>query len=138
MGVNTFISLLEGATLICSSTIGFGYILGTPNWKCFFGPGPHKTEANILHCSLPFQFIYIRVELWGAIWNKLRCYLELLGNNLGTWIIPWGTHWEQGKKQSTSGPKEKNSTPHEVHAEPSHWLHETFISNTVCPRFRPG
>jgi hypothetical protein len=25
-----------------------------------------------------------------------------------------------------------------VHAEPSHWLHEIFISRTVCHHFWPG
>jgi hypothetical protein len=40
----------------------------------------------------------------------------------------WGTHWEQKiKKSYTTRPI--------VHVEPSHWLHEIFISNKGSPPF---
>jgi hypothetical protein len=48
-----------------------------------------------------------------------------------------GTHWEQGIKQRNPPPKKKTG-PLMVHAEPSHWPHETFISKTVCHHFWPG
>jgi len=50
-----------------------------------------------------------------------------------------GTHWEWGKnKKSRPRPKKKELDPSWVHAEPSHWLHETFISKTVHQHFWPG
>jgi len=72
----------------------------------------------------------------------VRCY----------WEHHWGTRWEL--KRNMLGTKEKwkkkTSRPRTlklgakaikalwVHAEPSHWLHEIFISKTVCHHFWPG
>jgi hypothetical protein len=63
------------------------------------------------------------------------------------WEHPWGTHWElegnKGKMKKKPSPthpklKRKNIKALRVHAEPSHWLHEIFISKTVCHHFWPG
>ncbi len=53
------------------------------------------------------------------------------------------TQWEHGRKPKiplppTSPKKEKNWTLEECMFEPSHWLHETFISKVVCHQFWPG
>jgi hypothetical protein len=70
---------------------------------------------------------------WGTIWN--------LGHLLGTLWEHDGNTLGMRKKQKIPPPhpsRRKNWTPSWVHAEPSHWLHETFISNTVCQHFSPG
>jgi hypothetical protein len=46
-----------------------------------------------------------------------------------------GTHWEKWKNQKIPifplWKREKIGSFVRVHAEPSHWLHETFISKSV-------
>jgi hypothetical protein len=56
-----------------------------------------------------------------------------------------GTCWEQMKNEENPTPtpqhpklKRKKIKALSVHAEPSHWLHEIFISKTVCHHFWPG
>jgi hypothetical protein len=54
-----------------------------------------------------------------------------------------GAHWEYGKKPQKNPfpapPKRKKLDPYWLHVEPSsHWLHESFISKTVCHHFWRG
>jgi hypothetical protein len=74
---------------------------------------------------------------------KPRCYGNILGNafgNLGTlWefensLRTWWEHIGKKEKIPVFPPPPSRSW---VHAEPSHWLHETFISKTVHPHFLP-
>jgi len=48
----------------------------------------------------------------------------------------------RGKNKKKSQPcplkKKKHLDPSRGQAEPSHWLHATFISKTVCHHFWPG
>ncbi len=70
-------------------------------------------------------------ELLGTSW----------GNNLGTWE-PFGNLMkligdkEKNKKNPLATQKKLDLSW--VHAEPSHWLHGTFISKTICHHFQSG
>jgi len=56
---------------------------------------------------------------------KLWCYWEHIG--------------DQKKTDPLSPPpQKKNIGPYSVYVEPSHWLHEIFISKTVCHHFSLG
>ncbi len=63
--------------------------------------------------------------------------MVLLGTSWGT---TWRTDWEKGGKKNlaTTGPKRKKQDPPWEHAEPPHWLHETFVFKTVCYQFWPA
>jgi len=125
-------------------------ILFCEQWAILIGPSPivlehwtlHKRstsmapncklETNVLHYGPPFQFIFMRVELWDKS--------ELL---LGT-SCELGDHHEnmtgtrKKTKNSLPPPKRRKLDPSWVHAERSHWMHETFISKTVCHHFWSG
>jgi hypothetical protein len=51
-----------------------------------------------------------------------------------------GTLWEQKtqKNPSAHDPKNKQIGPSSIYVEPSPWLHQIFISKTVCHHFSPG
>jgi hypothetical protein len=127
----------------------------------------HKGASPILweHWALPNRSISLVPQLqnrhkcatlWPAFsvyvhesWTKpystkpygieLRCYWGHLWEPHGNMM---GTHWEQGKKNpkiSLPPPhlKRKKLDPSWLHAEPSHWVHETSMSRSVCHRFWP-
>ncbi len=83
-------------------------------------------------------------------WDKYEVLLQMYWATLGNLL---GTSWEHD--ENTLGTRKKNKkkslpfTSHCpeflkkldlscVHAESSHWLHETFISKTICHHFQYG
>jgi len=56
---------------------------------------------------------------------KLWCYWEHIGDQKKT-------------DPPSPPPQKKNIGPYSLYVEPSHWLHEIFISKTVCHHFSPG
>jgi hypothetical protein len=90
-------------------------------------------------------YIYESSTLGKPYGLKLRCYRECrweqfgnLKNLMGTW---WkhvkntlGT-WKTSKRTPSPPPKRKKQGPSWVHAKLSHWLHDTFISKTICHHF---
>jgi hypothetical protein len=92
-----------------------------------------KTETTVLPLRLTFS-VYIH-ESWtlGKPYGiNLRCYWEHLGEPHGKTL---GTRQKQKKSLLAPSPP---SPPKWVWAEPSHRLHETFISKIVCHHFWPG
>jgi hypothetical protein len=68
---------------------------------------------------------------------KLRCYWECLWEQFGNLKNLVGT-WKTNKRtplHPPPPPKRKKQGPSWVHAELSHWLHETFISKTNLSPF---
>jgi len=54
-------------------------------------------------------------------------------------VVLLGTYWGPKKTDPPSlPPQKKNIGPYSVYVEPSHWLHEIFISKTVCHHFSLG
>jgi hypothetical protein len=60
---------------------------------------------------------------WGTIWELGAPFENLMGT------------WKRIKNSSPNIPERKKLDPSRGHAEPYHWLHETFISKTVCHHF---
>jgi hypothetical protein len=75
-----------------------------------------------------------RGELWAKhMEQKCGSTGNILRNALGTL-------WEQKttKKPLSPRPKRKQIGPLSIYVEPSPWLHQIFISKTVCHHFSPG
>ncbi len=78
----------------------------------------------------------IKLRCYRCYWECLEKQLGNLGNLMGTW-------WEHnGNKEQTKKylllPLKEEIGPSLVYSEPSHWLHETFISKIVCHHFWHG
>jgi hypothetical protein len=91
---------------------------------------------NSLVCTLWRSFSGVISQccasIQGAIW-------EPDGNPLGTWREHIGNKRKMKKiPPAPHLPKLQREKHFRVHAEPSHWLHEIFISKTVCHHFWPG
>ncbi len=76
---------------------------------------------------------------------KLRCYWELLREQLGNLKETWWEHIKnkEGKKRKKEKvppphPQKEKQGPSWMHAEPSHWLHEISISKTIYHHFWTG
>jgi hypothetical protein len=98
-----------------------------------------KVETSILLLLDLFSLYTWESNFRQTIWDKIEV---LLG-------MSWGTIWEHventlGTRENNNNysptltPKRKKLGPSWVHAEPSDWLHETFISKPVCHHFWPG
>jgi hypothetical protein len=60
-------------------------------------------------------------------------------------LLGWGGEAQGGSIGETLStpppplsPQRKKANPSSVHAELSHWLHETFLFKKVCHHFWPG
>jgi hypothetical protein len=78
-----------------------------------------KIKTNVLPYGSPFQCIRHGSWSFGEWYGiKLGCYWE----HLKEWL---------GEQLGNEKKRQKNPSLISV-AQPSHWLHETFISKTVC------
>jgi hypothetical protein len=101
-------------------------------------------------CALygpPFQFIYIRVELWANHSGiKSEMLLATVGEQLGNLKKLMGTYREidgnKGKKAKDSSPilpkKEKNRTPHESMLSLSLAAWKFCFQKCLCHYFWPS
>jgi hypothetical protein len=53
-------------------------------------------------------------------------------------VVLLGTYWGPDKNPPRLPLAKKKIEPYSVYVEPSHWLHENFISKTVCHHFSVG
>ncbi len=112
--------------------------LSTPPIKAPLSTPSHKIKIIVLPYGLPFQFIYMRVELWANYRSEM-----LLGTSQET---TWELEELHGNTLGTRGEKNlltllverKKLDPSWVYVKSSGWLHETFISKTVCHHFWIG
>ncbi len=105
-----------------------------------------KIETNVLPMAYLFSLCTWELNFGQTIWDKTKVIWgtfwvttwepgEPYGNTYRAW-------WEQGKKEKRKNPppplpspKKKKSGPLTSPCWAFHWLHETFISKTVCHHF---
>ncbi len=106
-----------------SITNFFWGTLGTPN-KSTSLDSQLQNRKKCAPYGPPFQFIYMRVELWAkhACDIKVRCYCEQLGNLENLMGTDREDDGNKGKKQKnlppTFFPERKKLGPSWIHAEP--------------------
>ncbi len=113
----------------------FGENWALPNRKHLFWTlkSPNRNKCASLRHHL---FSWTLGEAYGI---NLRCYWEHLENVENSLRAPWEHIGNKAKNLSLPLPPRKKTVASWVHyAEPSHWLHETFIFRTVCHHFWPG
>ncbi len=127
----------------------FDWPIAKKSWN--YGGSPNLKESMERWSASAFgpPIICEKGRTFGKTYGiKVRCY----------WEHPWGTHWKPrehignplrtwGEHVGNKGKKKKSSPPPKpkikkikckafgVHAKPSHWLHEIFISKTVFTIF---
>ncbi len=134
-------SLFFGMNYIDWSITNFFGTLGTPPIEAPLATPSRKIKIIVLPHGLPFQFIYVRVELWvNYMGIEVTCYWERPKEQLENLRNSMGTYWERGGKKIllTLLPKRKKLDPSWVYVKSSRLLHETFISKTICHHFWIG
>jgi hypothetical protein len=136
--VHNFFFFFKGANIDWPISNSFGTLGMAPIEAPLWTPSC-KIYTVVLPYVLPFQFIYMGVELWanhmgqnpGAIGNILENALE---NSLRTWWEHIGNKWKIQKIPLPTPPqKEKNWTTHECMLS----LHTGCMKLTVPHHFSP-
>jgi hypothetical protein len=86
-----FFFCFEGATLISPSSIVFETLCTPPIERLFWNSSP-KIETNISYIAHLFSLYYMRRTLGKPYGINVRCYWELLGEQLGEPLGNWCEH----------------------------------------------
>ncbi len=105
------------------------------------------TRKFNLRQTISYKSVMLLEHLEEHFGNLMGTRWELDGNTLwqqikyGNWLKArcyWEHPWEPDGNMLGTKKKRKEFEALWVHAEASHWLHEIYISKTVCHHFWPG
>jgi hypothetical protein len=111
MGVHNFISFLEGAMLICSSTIVFGTLDKPPIESASLVLALIKQKKTFYSRAHLFSLYPLELNFGQTVWDKTEVLFGTLGEQLGNLDNPMGNtlrtrgktiHLPQKKKNSNS------------------------------------